>query len=160
MLTWSFCHSPAPPHRRFARPRKRLAARGFARARRAVGGIVCEHASALGPASAMRCIAANRHGSPLRGTRNPTEIGLTNGLWLILQATMGLFKIFLSRRKAGFPIRRGEESPARGWGKAPLAGGELVHRPVGGAAPQAVADGSSPSRFPKIARSAQLRTPY
>ena len=58
---------------RYARPRKRLAAPGFARARRAVGGIACKPASALGRASAMRCIAANRHGSPLRGTRNFTE---------------------------------------------------------------------------------------
>ncbi len=59
---------------RFARTLKRLAARGCARARRAVGGFACKHASALGHASAMRCIAANRHGSPLRGTRKFTEI--------------------------------------------------------------------------------------
>ena len=65
---------------RCARPRKRVAARGCARARRATGGIACKHASAHGPASAMRCIAATRHGSPLRGTLNPTESGLTNGL--------------------------------------------------------------------------------
>ncbi len=58
---------------RFAQPRKRVAARGYARARRAVDGFACEHASALGPASAMRCIAATRHGSPLRGTRKFTE---------------------------------------------------------------------------------------
>ena len=61
-----------------ARPRKRLAARGFARARRAVGGIACKPASALGHASAMRCIAANRHGNPLRGTLKSTEICLTS----------------------------------------------------------------------------------
>ena len=70
LLNWSFCQLS---FLRFARPRKRLAARSFARARRAVGGFACEHASALGHASAMRCIAANRHGSPLCGTRNFTE---------------------------------------------------------------------------------------
>ena len=75
-----------------------------------------------------------------------------------LKPPWDISKNYLSRRKAGFPIRRGEESPARGWGKALLADGELVHRAAGGAAPQAVADGSSPSRFPKIARSAQPRT--
>ena len=70
LLNWRFCQLS---FLRYAQPRKRLAARGFARARRAVGGFACEPASALGRASAMRCIAANRHGSPLRGTRNFTE---------------------------------------------------------------------------------------
>ena len=79
---------------RCARPRKRVAARGCARARRATGGFACKHASALSPALAMRCIAATRHGSPLRGTQNPTEIGLTNSLRLIHQSTMGLFREF------------------------------------------------------------------
>ena len=91
---------------RCARPRKRVAARGCARARRATGGIACKHASAHGRASAMRCIAATRHGSPLRGTQNPTEIGLTNSLRLIHQSTMGLFREFpCPAGTAGFCVR-------------------------------------------------------
>ncbi len=58
---------------RYAQPRKRVAARGYARARRAVGGFACKPASAHSHAYAMLCIAATRHGSPLCGTRNFTE---------------------------------------------------------------------------------------
>jgi hypothetical protein len=53
--------------------RKRVVAQGFARARRAEGGFACQHASDLGHAYAMRCIATTRHGNPLRGTQNPTD---------------------------------------------------------------------------------------
>ena len=96
---------------RCARPRKRVAARGCARARRATGGIACKHASAHGHASAMRCIAATRHGSPLRGTLNPTEIGLTNSQWATHQADMGPFREFsCPAGTAGFRVRRGEEA--------------------------------------------------
>ena len=49
---------------------------GYARARRAISGFACEHASAHGPALAMRCIAATRHGNPLRGARKPHGKGL------------------------------------------------------------------------------------
>ena len=42
---------------------------------------------------------------------------------------LGTFQDFLSRRTAGFPIRRGEECPVRGWSEALAAGGELVPRP-------------------------------
>ncbi len=68
---------------------------------------------------------------------------------------MGTSPNFPPRRNGGLPnpARRGK--PRRGWGKALSAGGELVHQAAGGAEPQAVADGSSPSRFPKLARSAQ-----
>ncbi len=60
-------------NKRFARTRKRVAAQSCACARRAVGEFACKPASALGHAYAMRCIAATRHGNPLRGTRKNTE---------------------------------------------------------------------------------------
>ena len=50
------------------------------------------------------------------------------------------------------PARRGK--PRQGLGQGTVGGGELVHRAASGVAPQAVADGPSPSRFPKVARSA------
>ncbi len=46
------------------------------------------------------------------------------------------------------PARRGK--PRQGLGQGAVGGGELVHQAACGAAPQAVADGSSPSRFPKL----------
>ena len=61
---------------------------GCSRARRAVGEFACKHASALGSASAMRCIAATRHGNPLRGTRNHTEKCLNGVIMPSFQTTM------------------------------------------------------------------------
>ena len=126
VLNWRLCHlrrgdsicaeaGRAGLVGRYAQPRKRLAARSFARARRAVGGFAGKPASTLGHASAMRCVAANRHGSPLRGTRNPTEIGLTNGLWLIHQATLGPFREFPCPAAGGLPC------PASAWKPEGLA---------------------------------------
>jgi hypothetical protein len=126
-----------------------VAARSCARARRAVGEFACKHASARSLASAMRCIAATRHGSPLRGTLNPTENGLTKGPRLLFQANLGLsvyFRVPPERRAS--VSGDGEEAPVRGWGAGLAADGELVHQAAVNATPKAVADGSSPSRLP------------
>jgi hypothetical protein len=147
MFTWSFCHFPAPPHLRYARPRKRLAARGFARARRAVGGIACEPASALGPASAMRCIAATRLGNPLRGTRKPHGKGLERSLDFQASSLPGTFQKFSVPPNGGIPnpARRGKPrqglgqgavggrgtcSPGRRRGRAPSRHRRLLAQPV------------------------------
>jgi hypothetical protein len=113
---------------RFAQPRKRVAARGYARARRAVDGFACEHASALGPASAMRCIAATRHGSPLRETLNPTERCLTCGLSTNVKPLWGFPCTSVSRRNG-----RDDARPSRVRGKSmfcPKDQGRDAHRRV------------------------------
>ena len=137
---------------------KRVAARGFARARRAAGGIACKPASALGPP--QRCVASPPPDWEARfaGHGSPTEKGLNEVFTFILQTTLGLFQKFPIPPKGGHPnpARRGK--PRQGQGEGAVGGGELVHRAAAGVAPQAVADGSSPSRFPKVARSAQPRS--
>ncbi|MBQ6246987.1 MAG: hypothetical protein IJK04_08985, partial [Kiritimatiellae bacterium] len=60
---------------------------------------------------------------------SPTEKGLNEVFTSNLQTSMGYFLKFPIPPKGGFPIRRGEESPARGWGKAPLAAGNLFTGP-------------------------------
>ena len=143
---------------RFARLGKRVAARGVARARRAAGGIACKPASALGPP--QRCVASPPPDLETRfaGHGSPTEKGLRGAFRPGFKPSWDFSKNFLSRRNGGLPnpARRGK--PRRGRGKAMAADGELVHQAADGAVPQAVADGSSHSRFPKFARSAQPRT--
>ena len=77
--------------------------RGLRRARRAVGGFASKLASALGHASAMRCIAANRHGNPLRGRLKATENGLKGVARFLAQAIAGHIREFPCPREAGFP---------------------------------------------------------
>ena len=142
---------------RFARLGKRVAARGFARARRAAGGIACKPASALGPP--QRCVASPPPDLETRfaGHGRPTGKGLRGAFRPGFKPSWDFSTNFLSRRTAGFPSGEARKAP-KGLGQGAVGGGELVHRVDGGAAPQAVADGSLPSRFPKFARSAQPRT--
>ena len=128
MLNWRLCHlrrgdsicaeaGRAGLFVRYAQPRKRLAARSFARARRAVGGFAGKPASTLGHASAMRCVAANRHGSPLRGTQNFTEkphIGLMHSQENSLQA---FFRGIQCRAKPASVSagRGGDAAHRKGW---------------------------------------------
>ena len=137
---------------------ERVAARGFARARRAAGGFACKPASAIGPP--QRCVASPPPDLETRfaGHGSPTGKGLREVVSSGFKTPWGFSKNFLSRRNGGLPnpARRGK--PRRGRGKAMAADGELVHQAADWAVPQAVADGSSPSRFPKFARSAQPRT--
>ena len=70
---------------------------------------------------------------------------------------MGLPKISHPAGRRASQSGEARKAP-KGLGQGTVGGGELVHRAAGGAEPQAVADGSSPSRFPKFARSAQPRT--
>ena len=58
---------------RFARSRKRVAARGCARARRAVGGFACKHTSAQGPALAMQASPPPDTETRFAGHESPTE---------------------------------------------------------------------------------------
>ena len=90
---------------------KRVAARGFARARRAAGGFACKPASALGPP--QRCVASPPPDLETRfaGHGSPTEKGLRGAFRPGFKPSWDFSKNFLSRRTAGFPIRRGEESP-------------------------------------------------
>ena len=137
---------------RFARLGKRVAARGCARARRAAGGFACEHASALGPASAMRCIAATRLGNPLRGIGKPHGKRLDGEPFVRTSTHLRTSQNFLSRRNGGLPnpARRGK--PRRGWGKALAADGELVHRAVGGPRPKPSKTAPRPAGFPGRAK--------
>ena len=61
---------------RCARPQKRVAARGCARARRAVGGFACKHTSAQGPALAMQASPPPDTETRFAGHESPTERGL------------------------------------------------------------------------------------
>ena len=87
------------------------------------------------PASAMRCIAATRLGNPLRGERKTHGKGLREVVSSGFKTPWDFSKYFLSRRNGGLPnpARRGK--PQRGWGKAPLAAGNLFTEPPTGRAP-------------------------
>ena len=88
-------------------------------------------------------------------TRKPASRDTeSHGKWFDLRPTKlisiysGAFRAFpCPAGTAGFRVRRGEKA-RRGWGVGLAADGELVHQDAVNAAPQAVADGSSPSRLP------------
>ena len=87
--------------------------RGLRRARRAVGGFASKPASALGHASAMRCIAANRHGSPLRGTLKATESGLKEGARFLLKPFRGISANFRVPPERRASVSEGLRTPPK-----------------------------------------------
>ncbi len=93
---------------------------------------------------ARRCGAGIIAQSP-QSSRSMSQPGLIQGLTTFLKQ---YFRVILCRAKPASVSGDGEESPARGWGDGLAADGELVHRAANRYRPQAVADGSSPRRFP------------
>ena len=135
---------------RYARSRKRLAAPGFARARRAVGGIACKPASALGPASAMRCIAATRLGNPLRGTWKSHGKRLEGSLYFQASNHHGTFpKISYPAERRASQSGEARKAPPGAGARRRWRAGNLFTVPPAGPRPKPSQTAPRPAGFPR-----------